>query len=289
MIKEKILLTPELAEEFLKNNYPLNRTLSMPVVLKYADDIRNDRWNEDVSDIDQPLATDEYNRLIQGQHRCNAVIVAQKAIHTYIVRNVPESYYEYLDGGFARSASTYIRAKNANRIASIAAAACAIEDGTLSLKSAVNGKVGSEKQNVFQASRKAQIEKYQNKKRLIDAVYSMAMPIHQKTHLPPSAVAIALYILLYVGEPEETVRSFSDDFSTGPIEQANRILIDFCFNLTKTNKKHKRADDVAFILHAYEHYRSGSNPKSFNKYGNTFSKYEKCVQDKRTTRKGEES
>lgn len=288
MIKEKILLTPELAEKLLKNNYPLNRALSMPVVLKYADDIRNNRWNEDVSDIDQPLATDEFGRLIQGQHRCNAVIVAQKAIYTYIVKNVPESYYEYLDGGFARSASTYLRVKNANRIAAISAAACAIEDGTLSLKSAVNGKVGSEKKNVFQASRKAQIEKYQSNKRMIDGVYSMAMPIHQKTHLPPSAIAIALYVLLYVGEPEKSVRSFSDDFSTGPIEQASRTLIDFCFNLTKANKKHNRADDVAFILYAYEHYRSGSNLKSFNKYGNTFSKYEKYVQDKRTTKNKED-
>lgn len=259
----------------------------MPVVLKYADDIRSGRWNEDVSDIDQPLATDEYGRLIQGQHRCNAVIVAQKPIYTYIVRGVPESYYEYLDGGFARSTSTYLRVKNANRIAAIVAAVCAIEDGTLSLKSAVNGKVGSEKKNVFQATRKAQIEKYEVNKSKIDSIYAMAMPIHQKTHLPPSAVSIALYILLYVGEAEETVRAFSGDFATGPIETANRALVDFCFNLMRSNKKHKRVDDVAYVLHAYDHYCSGSNLKSFNKYNNTFDKYDKRVLDKRSANKKE--
>ena len=284
MVKEKILLSPEVAEELLKNNYPLNRALSMPVVLKYADDIRAGRWNEEVSDIDQPLATDIYGRLIQGQHRCNAVIVAQKPIYTFIVRGVPEGYYEYLDGGFARSASTYLRTKNANRIAAISAAICAIEDGTLSLKSAVNGKVGSEKKNVFQASRKAQIEKYQNNKGMIDSLYAMSLPIQQKTHLSPSAVAIALYILLYTGEPESAIRSFSGDFATGPIEAANRLLVEFCFNMTKANKKHKRADDIAFVLHAYDHYRAGSHLKSFTKYSATFDKYEKRIQDKRATK-----
>ena len=283
MIKEKILLSPKVAEELLKNNYPLNRTLSMPVVLKYADDIRQGRWNEDVSQIDQPLATDIHGRLIQGQHRCNAVIVAQKPIYTYIVRGVPESYYEFLDGGFARSASTYLRTKNANRIAAISAAICAIEDGTLSLKSAISGKVGSEKKNVFQASRKAQIEKYQSNKAKIDSIYSMALPIQQKTHLTPTAIAIALFIMLYVGEPEETVRGFSGDFATGPIEASNRLLVDYCFNLMKSNKKHTRADDVAFVLHAYEHYRAGSNLKTFNKYDVTFDKYEKRVSNKRLT------
>jgi len=287
MIKERIDLTPEMAKELLENNYPLNRALSMPVVLKYADDIRNGRWNEDVSDIDQPLATDEYGRLIQGQHRCNAVIEANKPIRTYIVRNVPESYYEYLDGGFQRSVSSFLNVKNANRIASISAAICAIDDGTLSLKSAVIGKIGSKNKNVFQASRKAQLEKYKSKKKLIDGIYSMALPIQQKTHLQFSAVAIALYILLFVGEQENDIRGFSDDFATGPIAQANRMLVNFCFSLTNSRKKHTRVDDVSFILHAYWHYRSGSNLKSFNKYGNTFSKYEKYVQDKRATKKEE--
>ena len=289
IIKERILLTPDMAKRLLDNNYPLNRALSIPVVLKYADDIKNNRWNEEVSNIDQPLATDQKGRLIQGQHRCHAVIEAGKAISTYIVRDVPESYYEFLDGGFARSAATYIQTKNANRVAAICGAICGIDDGHLSLKSSIVGKVGGSKQAIFQATRKAQIEKYREKKDLINWITVVSQPISSKTHLTMTSVAIALYVLFYTGEDRTSIEAFSSDYLDGPNEKANRILVDYCFNLMKANKKHSRPDDVAFILHAYDHYKTHSNLKSFNKYSSTFDRYEKIVMLKREQREDKDN
>lgn len=113
---QKILLTPELAKQFL-DGQPLNRKVSPMLVNKIADDIKNDRFQL----THQSIAVDENGVLRDGQHRCLAVVKAQKAVWTYL------SSYDHFNGqinaidiGSARTAADALEFKGISKSRSTA-------------------------------------------------------------------------------------------------------------------------------------------------------------------------
>lgn len=78
-----IELTPDVAQELLLRN-PFNRGITEARVLVYADDIDNDRWEFN----GQPIIVSDDGFLTDGQHRCEAVVLAGKSIKTSIAFGV---------------------------------------------------------------------------------------------------------------------------------------------------------------------------------------------------------
>ncbi|MEI8064585.1 MAG: hypothetical protein WCH84_11045, partial [Verrucomicrobiota bacterium] len=68
-------VTPALAWQWLKNNYG-NRTIKDDMVVAYARDMVNGVW----AATHQGLAFDVDERLIDGQHRLKAVIMANRTV-----------------------------------------------------------------------------------------------------------------------------------------------------------------------------------------------------------------
>lgn len=110
------LITPALAKELLLNAKK-NRNLNEKMVRRYADDMSAGRWQVN----GQGIVLDVQGQMIDGQHRCSAIILAQRAQNILVVRGVATAAMETMDTGKARSLSDVLTLegfKNTTNLAS---------------------------------------------------------------------------------------------------------------------------------------------------------------------------
>lgn len=108
METQVVKVTADVAQEYLSHN-ERNRNLSWPLVNKYAQDMLHDRW---ILSTDL-IGFDVDGRLIQGQHRLTAVLVAAEtdpdiAVEMMVAHGYPVETFHVLDQGKIRSAAQVI-------------------------------------------------------------------------------------------------------------------------------------------------------------------------------------
>lgn len=107
-------ITPDIAREYLTYN-KVNRCLSKGQVAYYARMMSEGRWLLN----GESIVFDEKGNLADGQHRLNAIILANIPVQSVVVRNVDTEAFTTFDQGKARSASDSFRIKgiaNGNNI-----------------------------------------------------------------------------------------------------------------------------------------------------------------------------
>lgn len=98
METEVVSLTPRLAAEYLSKN-KRNRPLSSIIVRKYARVIQRGEWVLN----GEPIIFGTDGSLLNGQHRCSAVIEADTPIPALVVRGVAPEHFVTLDIGKIRT------------------------------------------------------------------------------------------------------------------------------------------------------------------------------------------
>lgn len=96
----QIDLTPSLAQEFL-DNARINRAKSKVRIRRLADEITRGMWD---NESPQPIGFDKHGKLADGQHRCEAVVLADKPIVIWAALGMSEKTILKLDANRARSA-----------------------------------------------------------------------------------------------------------------------------------------------------------------------------------------
>ena len=91
-------VTPELAHRYLESNIS-NRPLSIRTVNELAQAMLNDEWQLN----GEAIKFDAQGNLIDGQHRCQAIMKADTSIRTYVLRNLPADSFKTLDTGKKRN------------------------------------------------------------------------------------------------------------------------------------------------------------------------------------------
>lgn len=94
---KKVMMTPEMAKAILKNNNG-NRNLRPLWVNALVNAINNDQWQF----THQAIAISSTGRLLDGQHRLSAIILANKAVPILVAENCDESSFAYIDKGVKR-------------------------------------------------------------------------------------------------------------------------------------------------------------------------------------------
>lgn len=97
------IITPERAEVFLQKN-KLNRKVQHTRIDAYVRDIVNGKW--DFTNV-EPIAFDEDGNLINGQHRCMAVVRAGRPIICAVVKNCKKE--AIFDRGILRSTANILQ------------------------------------------------------------------------------------------------------------------------------------------------------------------------------------
>ncbi len=95
-----IRVTPAVARQWIEHNDG-NRNIRKSRVAKYADDMAAGRWQQN----GDTFKFDTDGRMIDGQHRCFAIIESGATIDSFVVHGLPASAAQTLDAGAPRSAS----------------------------------------------------------------------------------------------------------------------------------------------------------------------------------------
>lgn len=119
----KMELTPEMAKEWLKKN-KLNRPLNRRNVAFLIHEIKNDRWQYN----GESIQFDKNGNLINGQHRCEAVVGSQKSIITNVTIGLDNEVFHTIDTGKTRSAQDVLAIAGIKNYSTAAAAARFIID-----------------------------------------------------------------------------------------------------------------------------------------------------------------
>lgn len=110
-------ITPEEAEKILTTRHE-NRTISRPVVKKYAADMAMDQWIV----TGEPLIFSEQGRLLDGQHRLSATIQAQKTIEFLCVYGISVKAFEKMGQGKKRTFADFLSISGYKNCTTLAAA-----------------------------------------------------------------------------------------------------------------------------------------------------------------------
>ena len=94
----QITLTPAIAKKLLEHN-PSNRPLSQPRAKRIAESISRGEWLAN----GETIIVDVNGALIDGQHRCLAVVIAGIPIQTLFVEGVCPDAFATIDSGHART------------------------------------------------------------------------------------------------------------------------------------------------------------------------------------------
>jgi len=177
----------------LLDEQPENRPLRDSKAERFAADIKSNRWLQN----GEPIILDDDAKLLDGQGRCRAIVIAGKAIESYVVFGIPRKFFVSVDTGQNRSgADTLALGGTANY--AIAAAVCrlAIRAG---LPSGSSSTIPNWKLNDF--ARK-------NKDRLVNAFDVLGPVLHQSPLIP----SILLYVYM---EAHEINPTKARDFALG--------------------------------------------------------------------------
>lgn len=99
-------ITPPQASEWLEKYNTANyRTLTQQTVKKYADLMRRGEWPLTPASVSFGMD----GRLLDGQHRLAACVLADVPLTTFVVRNVTSEAELYIDTGKPRSFADYLR------------------------------------------------------------------------------------------------------------------------------------------------------------------------------------
>lgn len=274
LMKKKILLTEELATTLLSNNYKSNRHVRPSAVNKLVNDILNNRWDPEVSRFQDPLLVTKDGILINGQHRCFAVIQSGHPIWIYIEDDVPETIFWMLDGGVPRGAADQVNVPNKNNAAALAKIMCAVEDGNSPLASALQGKTNAK----TSATRTEIIEKINSEndriQRFVKAGQSAGIYLFKRK----TQIATALFLIEFVGR-DDVMERFVHEASqmTTQSQQINALRSFMGKYLTNKTYHPDYKWVVSCVLLAYEAFRNDTEIRQFNKMNAIFSKYDKYV------------
>lgn len=95
---EELLVTPEMALEWLTEKNKRNRAIRPTRLRQYVDDINRDRWAR----TGETIKFDPNGNLLDGQHRLQAIFDTGKAQLCLVAYDVPSSSFMHIDTGAVR-------------------------------------------------------------------------------------------------------------------------------------------------------------------------------------------
>ena len=114
---ELVLVTPELAAEWLVMNVEINRSVRNAKVSAIARDIKNGAWRI----THQAIAFDWDGKLIDGQHRLKAIIKSEVPTKVWVFRGLDPTTFTVIDSGCARTASDALKKHGMKNTTAVAA------------------------------------------------------------------------------------------------------------------------------------------------------------------------
>lgn len=200
----KVKINPEVASKMIENNH-VNRTLSKSHVEYLSRLMKDDLWKTENGDL---IRFSKTKRLLDGQHRLNAIIHSGVTLELWCAYNLDEDVFEYIDAGKNRSGGDVLKIAgipNSNNIARV------VKQYQF-LKNGITGAKGSRKQRI---SNHEVLELYNtNPEIYIDSVRKSALWYKNISMIIPLSL-IATYYLYFKDFNNVKVDDFFDKLCKG--------------------------------------------------------------------------
>lgn len=96
---QRMVITPEMAMDFLKRSNPNNRNIAIDRIKMYVSDMRNGRWDEGAC---SPIVFNEDGMLVDGHHRLRSVALSGVSVEFPVITGASNKSFLY-DRGRGRS------------------------------------------------------------------------------------------------------------------------------------------------------------------------------------------
>ena len=251
-------LTPELANEWIGTMPEFQRKASPVCVAEYAKDMADGRW---ISGTGDAFRFNKQGQMIDGQHRCLAVIESGCTIQATVIDGLDDEVYLVLDKGRKRTAADAIGGKNATVRAAIAKSLIALNNGT-PLTSVVSGNT-SKKYHPISATEAAEtaIKKEDVIAQLTDCYMHVKSANNGRfsSSVLTCLAAYAMEITGNLGTFEAFCRDLAKPVGERPMVCTMAREKASSFNLTKGKSKH--AMMFAIYSLAFRYWLNGETPK----------------------------
>ncbi len=244
---EFMKISPRKAAEWLDAAPDGNRNISPVHVNKLARDMRAAQWAVN----GEAFVLDNAGRLLDGQHRCRAIIESGCTITSLVVMGVKSSSFDTLDSGRARTAGDVLAAKgisNPRHVATIARILWRI------VEHEITGWSGSPMRATIR-----ELETFIDDGRLEDIQLAVTRSSRGLTGILPRSVSGPLYYLFYKLDPE-SADAFFDRLRDG-VELASKSPILMLRNRLMEDRtriaKLPILDKAALTIKAWNAVRSG--------------------------------
>jgi hypothetical protein len=243
---ERILITPEIATQLLTKNIG-NRPMSEKHVVFIKNEMDKDLYKETGDTIQISIN----NKLLDGQHRLEAIRRSGKSYWQNIAYDVPDDAFYVLDTGRPRSNGDILSISG-------------IKNGTL-ISSAISFiKTLQKEANDFNKSARENAEekiKFFNDNPEIGEIAIYCNRIYRKTKwISPSILTAIYFVLAKKGHPENIISNFFNMYETGldltessPAYHLRNKLIKDSINKTK----YRIVDKVKLFIVCWNLYIKG--------------------------------
>jgi hypothetical protein len=251
---EILVLTPEMASEWLLKNKG-NRNLRSGVVASYQRDISDGEWLM----TGDPIRFDWNDRLIDGQHRLEAIIASGVPVEVLVIRGLDPRVQDVIDSGSKRSAPDVLKFNgldhNNATVAGAARIAIAREAGQLRYATSAHTPV---------KATSSQIRNWWQANRDIEEAAQFASKHAKSIGAAPSALAYTVFMLnqIDVVAATEFFTSISEFRTTGANDPRATLLK--TFNKLRDDRTHMSAGVQLFtIFTAWNAHRDGKSMSKF--------------------------
>lgn len=231
-----VSVTPEMAARFLGKNRR-NRGIRVAVVNSYARDMKSGRWQL----TGEAIKFDTNGNLVDGQHRCSAIVASGQTVMMLVVRGVTPESQDVMDSGIKRQAYDALRLaghKNPTFVAAIARMALRLAGN----RQATNAEI------------KAWVEDNPN----VHAAAEVSSHYRNSIDLHPSVVGLAWLTLSKIDatQAESFFSTVANNQTAGPGDPRN-ALIRRLASARRNGERLSQDAQFAAVLRAWNALRKG--------------------------------
>lgn len=238
MNAEVTVITPAIAERLLLSNVS-NRIVNARRVSLYSGALTRGEWKLNGESI--KIAPD--GRLLDGQHRLQAIVQSGIPMTTWVVKNVPNDVFDTIDTGKARGGSDTLKVAGAENTTSISS-------GIIKYFNLLSGT------QRYKIENHAVLTEYSQHPEMYQNLYGQAAKFYHGNHrIVTPAEYIGYYRYFQTKYSNEKIEAFYSALSSG--EGVPRLLRDILLDNLISNKKRTVLEKQALTIKAFIYFVSG--------------------------------
>lgn len=242
-------VTPESAEEWLGKNLA-NRNVRARVVDSYARDMQNGRWQL----TGEPIKFSVNGRLLDGQHRLQAVMAAGVPINMLVVRGLPDSRQSVMDSGARRTAGDALRLRGEAHYSAMAAAA----------RLAIVFESGQPLDGRSSSVTHTEILEFVDARPDFREAVNVANHYKHTIDVPPSVLSLAVWMLARI-DVEDCNKFIAQIAEKTHMKKGDAILalINRLQEIRRSGRRATGGDYLSLLFRAWNYWRAGKSVDSF--------------------------